>query len=92
MRKRKTGSVLTYIFLVLFTVVQIYPLFWMFCFSLKNNNEIVGENVAGLPQHWLWSNYAEAWTNGNVGRYFFNPVVVTFATVVFTVVFSAMAA
>ena len=65
MRKRKTGSVLTYIFLVLFTVVQIYPLFWMFCFSLKNNNEIFGENVAGLPQHWLWSNYAEAWTNGN---------------------------
>ena len=92
MRKRKTGSVLTYIFLVLFTVVQIYPLFWMFCFSLKNNNEIFGENVAGLPQHWLWSNYAEAWTNGNVGRYFFNTVVVTFATVVFTVVFSAMAA
>ena len=69
MKKRKTGSVVTYIFLALFTVVQIYPLFWMFCFSLKNNNEIL-EKCSSLPQHWLWSNYAEAWTNGNVAGIF----------------------
>ncbi len=91
MKKFKNGGIGTYIFLIIFTVIQIYPLFWMFCFSLKTNNEIFGDNVAGLPMFWKWSNYVEAWTNGNVGQYFFNTVVVTLLTVLFTVIFAAMA-
>ena len=90
-KKLKKARVGTYIFLIAFTLIQIYPMFWMFCFSLKTNNEIFGDNVAGLPKYWVWQNYVDAWTSGNVGRYLFNTIVVTLLTVVFTVIFGAMA-
>lgn len=92
MKKIKPGRAITYICLCAFTVVQVYPLFWMFCFSLKNNDEIYGGNVAGLPKEWLWSNYADAWVSSGIAKYFMNTVIVTLATVVLTVVFAAMAA
>ncbi|MFV0361802.1 MAG: carbohydrate ABC transporter permease [Suipraeoptans sp.] len=92
MKKMKPSQAIIYICLCAFTVVQVYPLFWMFCFSLKNNDEIYGGNVAGLPKEWLWSNYADAWVNSGIAKYFMNTVIVTLATVVLTVVFAAMAA
>ncbi|MDO4272784.1 MAG: carbohydrate ABC transporter permease [Eubacteriales bacterium] len=91
MKKRTLTNTLTYAFLLIFTVIQVYPLFWLFTFSLKNNDEIFGGNVAGLPAHWLWGNYGKAWVDGNVGRYFINTLVVTLLTIGGTVVFAAMA-
>jgi raffinose/stachyose/melibiose transport system permease protein len=61
-------------------------------FSLKNNDEIFGSNILGLPQNWLWSNYIQAITQGNVGLYFVNSVIVTFTTIVISGILAAMAA
>ena len=61
-------------------------------FSLKDNSEIFGSNVIGLPKHWLWSNYKKALIAGNMGLYFFNSCVVTGLTILFTILFSLMAA
>jgi len=38
-------KVLIYIFLALWTFVNLFPIYWMFTFSLKDNKEIFGENV-----------------------------------------------
>ena len=63
----------------------------MFTFSLKDNPEIFGENVAGLPKHWLWSNYASALKVGHIGKYFFNSAVVAIATIIITLIVALMA-
>ena len=55
---KRTGTVKT-IVLLFITVVQLFPLYWMFTFSLKSNREIFGGNIVGLPENWEWANYAK---------------------------------
>lgn len=77
--------------LLVVAIIQLFPLYWMFSFSLKNNAEIFGGNPIGLPKFWLWSNYTQALLKGNVGHYFFNSVIVTGATIILTAIISVMA-
>jgi raffinose/stachyose/melibiose transport system permease protein len=62
----------------------------MITFSLKSNSEIFGGNTIGLPREYLWSNYANAFSNGNLGRYLLNSILVTAATIFFVVFTAAM--
>lgn len=68
MKKVKTSVM--YILLSLWALVNLFPLYWMFTFSLKTNKEIFGDNIIGLPKEWLWSNYSEALDTGNMALYF----------------------
>jgi raffinose/stachyose/melibiose transport system permease protein len=70
-------KVISNIFLVIWAIINIFPIYFMFTFSLKSNEEIFGSNVIGLPKHWLWSNYSSAMNTGNMGLYFFNSLLVT---------------
>ena len=87
----KTSRVLIYIGLVIWMLINLFPVYWMFTFSLKDNPEIFGDNVIGLPRHWLWSNYTRALGTGNMGRYFLNSAIVATATIIITLVVALMA-
>ncbi len=87
--KRK---IVTTILLMLWALIQLFPLYWMFGFSLKDNFEIFGGNMLGLPHNWLWGNYETALGSANVARYLFNSVVVTGATILITLLLSLTAA
>lgn len=73
----KIKAIITHALLLLFALIQIFPIFWLFGFSLKDNSEIFGGNIAGLPQHWRFENYANAFFNTNIFQYFFNSILVT---------------
>lgn len=88
---RKRKQVITYIGLILWMIVNLFPVYWMFTFSLKSNAEIFGSNVVGLPKDWLWSNYASALSTGNMGLYFLNSAIVAIATILITLVVALMA-
>ena len=75
---------LIYAGLVFWSLINLFPVYWMFTFSLKDNKEIFGENVAGLPKHWLWSNYTTAMKTGNMGKYFLNSSIVAVSTILIT--------
>ena len=87
----KTARVFIYIGLVLWMLVNLFPVYWMFTFSLKSNPEIFGENVIGLPKEWLWSNYSSALKTGNMARYFLNSTIVAVATILITLGVALMA-
>ncbi|SDA47130.1 raffinose/stachyose/melibiose transport system permease protein [Butyrivibrio sp. INlla18] len=70
-------KVFVYIFLGIWAIINLFPIYFMFTFSLKSNEEIFGSNIIGLPKHWLWSNFASAMKTGNMGLYFFNSLLVT---------------
>ena len=92
-KKLSVGKILTQVFLVLWLIVCLFPLYWMFTMSLKDTNEIFGGNVAGLPTQWLWGNYANAWgSGGKVSTYLLNSVIDTFATLLLTSTFGFMSA
>lgn len=79
------------LFLLIWTVACLFPLYWLFTFSLKTNNEIFGGNVVGLPQHWIWSNYADAWGAGKMSLYLRNSIITTGVTLLLTLLLSFMA-
>jgi raffinose/stachyose/melibiose transport system permease protein len=84
-------GIFSYLILAFWTFISIFPLYWMFTFSLKSNKEIFGENIIGLPKEWLWSNYQAALTTGNMAKYFLNSFIVTGFTILLTVMTSLMA-
>ncbi|QGR00225.1 carbohydrate ABC transporter permease [Paenibacillus psychroresistens] len=69
-------------------ISSLYPLFWLILFSFKDNTEIFGGNIAGLPSKLLWGNYKEALVNAKVSNYFLNSVIVTGVTIVATWILS----
>lgn len=87
----KVGKVFVYIMLLFWTFINLFPIYWMFTFSLKNNEEIFGANVVGLPRDWLWSNYQKAVNSGDMGRYFINSIVIAIATILITLIAAIMA-
>ncbi len=87
----KAIRIIIYVGLVFWLLVNLFPVYWMFTFSLKSNAEIFGENVVGLPREWLWSNYATALQTGNMGRYFLNSAIVAIATIIITLLVALMA-
>ena len=92
-KKLSFGQILTQVFLVVWLIVCLFPLYWMFTMSLKDTNEIFGGNVVGLPTQWLWGNYANAWgSGGRVSTYLMNSVIDTFATLLITSTLGFMSA
>ena len=94
MKKKKwtVGKILEHVFLILWLLLCLFPLYWMFTMSLKDTNEIFGGNVVGLPTQWLWENYANAGgSGGRVSSYLLNSVIDTFATLILTSFFGFMA-
>lgn len=90
MKKIELPKVLIQIILIAFAVIQIYPLIFLFFFSLKDNNEIYSGNVMGVPQRFLWSNYSNAIVNANIGYYLINSVFVTFMVIVISGLLACM--
>ena len=90
-KKLNVSGFLVFCGMVLWALVSVFPVYWMLTFSLKNNAEIFGENVIGLPKYWLWSNYSRALNTGHMYVYFFNSVIVAAATILITLVASFMA-
>lgn len=87
----KRSQAVTYFWLFLWLMINLFPVYWMFTFSLKNNAEIFGENIIGLPKHWLWSNYTSALNTGHMWKYFLNSTIVAVATILITLVVALMA-
>lgn len=81
-KKIRVSSVVMYILLGIFTVIQVYPLIWLFLFSFKDNNEIFSGNAMGIPKIWRITNYFDVLTSGNISIYLLNSVIVTGITIV----------
>lgn len=80
----------TYLFLTVMLLVTGFPFLWMFISSFKTNIEFF-DNPWGFPKNWVFENYANAWSNG-IQNYLLNSVLVTFVTVVGTLLTAAMIA
>jgi len=85
-KKYSVGNIIITILLLIWSALQLFPLYWMLTFSLKENSEIFGANIIGLPHNWLFSNYTTALQSGNMFRYLLNSVIVTVASIIITVV------
>ncbi len=86
---KRIGYGLLYIVLAVIAVFQVYPLIWLFFFSLKDNQEVFSNSPFALPTSPKWENYTTVWTEGNISLYFFNSVWITVLSVVLTVLLAS---
>ena len=87
--KDKLLKSILYVILALIAVVQILPLIWLVLFSLKDNQEVFNLPPLALPQDPNWGNYLRVWTDGNIGLYFFNSIIVTVSAVILTILLAS---
>ncbi len=90
--KNKIPRFVRSMLLLLWAVIQLFPVYSLFTFSLKSNREIFGENVIGLPREWLWENYEKALTVGHMLKYFMNSLIIAGGSILVTTVAALMAA
>lgn len=86
----RLGKVGLYTILVLIALFQLFPIYWLALFSLKNNYEIFNLSPLAFPEQLRFENYIKVWTEGNIGTYFFNSVLYTVVSVVLTIVLASM--
>ena len=90
-KSSKALSVIIWIFLALWAVINLFPLYWMFTFSLKDNDQILRSNRFGLPRQWFWDNYSKAMKAGNILNYFKNSIIITVLAIIITIMAAMMA-
>lgn len=90
-KSSKVVKVLIYIGLIIWLIVDLFPVYYLFTFSLKDNTEILRTNVLGLPKEWYFSNYADALKPGKIQTGLLNSTIVAVATIVLTLVVALMA-
>lgn len=61
--------------LLTWAAMVVVPLAWCVLSSFKTSDEVLA-SPWGLPSRPRWENFVEAWTTAEIGRYFFNTVVV----------------
>ena len=79
------------IFLVIWTVLIIFPVLWTFMTSLKTPGEFMA-NAWAFPAKPQWSNYTEAWEKADFAKYFSNSLILSAGTVLLTVVMTSTSA
>lgn len=82
---------LKYFILSAVALIQLFPLYWLFSFSLKNNNEIFAENPMGFPKVLRWENYMHVFENADIGTYLLNSAIITLASILFSTILATMA-
>jgi raffinose/stachyose/melibiose transport system permease protein len=77
---RRAGASALHVVLVLFAFLQLFPLVWVFLYSLQRSGDLFGNDLLRLPDDPQWHNYVRAWTDGKVVRYGLNSVIVVVAS------------
>lgn len=81
-RTPKVSTVISMIFLILCSVIFIYPLFYLLFYSLKTNNEIFLTNPFGFPHDIQWINYSNAVQAFDILSYFKNSIIVSIVSII----------
>jgi len=78
-------------FLIGWALLTTLPLLWAVLSSFKSDSEILTDPW-GLPSRVRWENWARAWNEAHIGRYFLNSAIVVTGALALTMLLGAMAA
>ena len=79
------------IFLIIWSILIIFPILWAVTSSLKTNLEC-GTNAWKLPEKLQWVNYKDAWEGANFSKYFLNSLILSVGTVALSIIMTATSA
>lgn len=86
---RRIVSTIGWIFITIYGILTIYPLFWLILSSFKSNAQFFSEPFA-LPNQWMFENFITAWTTSKMGVAFRNSTLVSIIALLFTLLLSGL--
>lgn len=86
--KEKAIKYLFVLLLVIFLIIQIYPVIWLFIASLKDSVEL-STTPFSLPKAVTFENYKNVLVDGVIGGYMWNSLKITLISLVLILVLSA---
>ena len=86
------STVLIYAFLILIAVIVLFPFYWMIISSLKTLDEYKLSVPTLFPQQIMFGNYAEAFSQANLGKLFLNTVYVGLVSTIISLVITVLSA
>jgi raffinose/stachyose/melibiose transport system permease protein len=78
---RAITKILVYILLGLLLLAQIFPLVWLFTYSIKKSGDLFGPDLLSFPKDPQWVNYYKAFINGRIPRYLANTLLIVIPSV-----------
>ena len=82
------GKSILYFFLIVLSVLQVFPLLWVFDYSILKSGDLFGPELLKITYHPQWGNYYRAWVDGKILRYFINSTIVVVVSVLASTVIS----
>ncbi|WP_077622270.1 carbohydrate ABC transporter permease [Sediminibacillus massiliensis] len=89
-KKMSLKKAIIYAVLILFVIVNAYPILWMVINSFKSNQEFA-VNQFGFPKEFVFQNYVDAWNTANFGVLFGNSIFICLTATAITVLIGAIA-
>jgi ABC-type glycerol-3-phosphate transport system permease component len=84
------SQIVKWAFLLAMVAMTLYPVLYAVLGSVKSNQELtLGGSI--LPNAWLFSNYIQAFTYGNFGKYTLNSIIVAGTVTLLALVTSSLA-
>jgi raffinose/stachyose/melibiose transport system permease protein len=91
---RKTNAIsliFMYMLVVLFTILAVYPIFWVIMSSFKTTQEYMLNSKLAFPKMFFFRNYPLAWRDANFTVLTLNSIFYTSVTVISIIILSFMA-
>ncbi len=82
----------TYLFLIIMALIVLFPFYWMIISSLKTLDEYRQNVPTFWPKVIVLGNYAEAFTEANLGRLFLNTAYVGIVSTILSLVITVLSA
>ena len=92
-KKKTTADIASYVFLVIMTLLTLFPIIYTVLSSFKSNTEILAYPERIFSHSPTFDNYIQAWSSPDfqVSRLLFNSIYYTLANVVIVMIISSMA-
>jgi len=65
------------LFMVLLVFVELFPLIWLFDFSLLKSGDFFGSDILKWPNPPMWKNYTDAYKNAHIPLLFGNSLLIS---------------
>lgn len=90
--KEKALKIVTYLFLVVLSLLMLIPFYWMMISSLKLNKDVFAIPMTWWPESLHWENFQTIWKKIPLFTFFMNTVKLTVITTIIQLLTSCLAA
>lgn len=81
-RKKLLADILTYLFLIIFTLAALYPVINVFTISIRPNDKLLSTSLSIIPENATFKQYVELFTNRPFLLWVWNSTVVSFVVTI----------